>query len=879
MKEIPKNYKAKEHEANWRATWKSNEVYSWDPNRPREETFIVDTPPPTVSGSLHIGHVFSYTHQDLLARYQRMRGKNLCYPMGWDDNGLPTERRVQNIFRIQCNPHLPYDPDWKPEKKGAKQPVQEVSRRNFIEACGVVTAEDEAAFEDLWRNMGLSIDWNLQYATIDEHCRRVSQASFLEMAEKGFAYSNEAPTMWDVDFQTAVAQAEVEDRNKPGHFHDIRFTVDGGGDFVISTTRPEMLPACIAVVAHPDDERYKPLFGKFAITPLFKARVPIMPAEHADPEKGSGILMVCTFGDAADVEFWKQSGLPIKQIIGRSGVLLPVQFGEGEFSSQDAAVAQGYYDELAGLGVAKARKKIVEQLAGDLLADGTPALISEPRAIDHPVKFYEKGDRPLEFVTTRQWFVRLLEHREALKAQGSKIQWHPAHMESRYQNWVEGLNQDWCVSRQRYFGVPFPVWYPTDANGERLFDQPVFADRASLPVDPMSATPPGYSEDQRDKPNGFTGDPDVMDTWATSSLTPQIISHWGLDGNRHGKVFPMDIRPQSHEIIRTWAFYTIVKAWIHSNEVPWNHVVISGWILDPDRKKMSKSVGNVITPQHLLEEYSADGVRYWASRARLGADTAFDEGVMKVGKRLCTKLFNASKFVLSQLERVNADIEALTADQITTEVDRDLFARMKKTVAQAGRAFDKFDYAAALEATEKEFWAFCDDYLELVKRRSYGEEDTADRRSALATLALSLKMFLRLFAPFLPFITEEIWSWRFAQGEGKAGSVHVAPFPTVEEYAAVLEPSVPGSYAAGVEVLVKCRSAKTEGKRSLRWPIAQMTVRGNEANIAALRVALEDVLEAGSVSPEGVTLEVAEVSGLDLFEVSAVLGEEVPAQA
>lgn len=879
MKEIPDKYKHKEQEAKWRQIWKANGVFSWDPDRPREETFIVDTPPPTVSGSLHIGHVFSYTHQDLLARYQRMKGKNLCYPMGWDDNGLPTERRVQNLFRIQCNPHLPYDPEWKAEKKGAKQPVQEVSRRNFIEACGIVTAEDEAAFEDLWRSLGLSIDWDLQYATIDEHCRKISQASFLEMVEKGYAYSIEAPTMWDVDFQTAVAQAEVEDRSRPGHFHDIRFQVEGGGDFIITTTRPELLPACIAVVAHPDDARYQSLFGKNAITPLFNAKVPIMPAEHADPEKGSGILMVCTFGDAADVEFWKQSKLPIKQIIGRAGTLLPVDFGQGDFNSENPEQARKNYQELVGLGVAKAKKRIVELLAAERLPDGTSPLVSEPRPLEHPVKFYEKGDRPLEFVTTRQWFVRLLEHRDSLKAQGQKITWHPAHMQTRYQNWVEGLNQDWCISRQRYFGVPFPVWYPTDAQGEADFARPIFADGATLPVDPMSATPPGYTEEQRGQPNGFVADPDVMDTWATSSLTPQIISHWGLDEKRHEKLFPMDIRPQSHEIIRTWAFYTIVKAWIHSGDIPWNHVVISGWILDPDRKKMSKSVGNVITPGHLLEEHSADGVRYWASRARLGADTAFDEGVMKVGKRLCTKLFNASRFVISQLERVGSDISAFGPEQVTTEVDRDLFVRLKKTVATAEKAFEKFDYAAALEATEKEFWAFCDDYLELVKRRSYGEEDNEDRRSALATLALSLKMFLRLFAPFLPFMTEEIWSWRFAKSEGKEDSVHVAPFPTSAEYEAIADPEHANCYAAGVEVLVKIRSAKTEGKKSLRWPISQLTVRGSQENLDALKVALDDVLEAGCVQPDGVTLEVGEPKEGDLFEVVAVLAEEVPASA
>lgn len=872
-KELPTKYNHLEREAHWKKTWDDDSLYSWDPSRPREETFVIDTPPPTVSGSLHIGHVFSYTHQDLLARYQRMRGKNLCYPMGWDDNGLPTERRVQNLFRIQCNPHLPYDPNWKATKKKPKDPVVEVSRRNFIEACGLVTAEDEAAFENLWRSLGLSIDWSLQYATIDEHCRKVSQASFLEMVTKGYAYSAEAPTMWDVDFQTAVAQAEVVDKNRPGHFHDIRFQVDGGGDFVITTTRPELLPACIAVVAHPDDARYQPLFGKFAITPLFKARVPILAADHADPEKGSGILMVCTFGDAADVEFWKHSGLPIKQIIGRSGTLLPVTFGQGEFSSLDPQAAQESYDTLIGLSVSKAKKKIVELLATERLADGSSPLIAQPRPLEHPVKFYEKGDRPLEFVPTRQWFVRLLEHRDALREQGHKITWHPAHMETRYQHWVDGLNQDWCISRQRYFGVPFPVWYPLDSQGEILFDQPIFADVAALPIDPMSATPPGFQESDRDQPHGFTGDPDVMDTWATSSLTPQILSHWGLNPDRHNQLFPMDIRPQSHEIIRTWAFYTIVKAWIHSANIPWHHVIISGWILDPDRKKMSKSVGNVVTPGAFLEQYSADGVRYWAARARLGADTAFDEGIFKIGKRLCTKLFNLSRFVLTQLERVQVHPQSPTAQDITSEVDRAFFVQLKKMVAQNVKAFDRFDYAAALEATEKEFWAFCDDYLELVKRRSYSDEDSAERRSSHATLALSLKLFLRLFAPFLPFITEEIWSWRLAEGSGRARSIHQALYPSIEEVQAIEDPVHAASYAAAVEVLVKIRAAKTEAKKSLRWPVEALTIAGSSDNLDALKPALLDVAEAGGVEATNVLLQVGEPEEGQLFLARVTLAE------
>jgi valyl-tRNA synthetase len=582
--EIPKKYKHLEVEEKWRQRWEETGIYRWDSSIPRDQTFVVDTPPPTVSGSLHVGHVFSYTHEDLLVRYQRMIGKNIAFPMGWDDNGLPTERRVQNLLGIRCNPHLPYDPEWRPEPKGKKnKEIEEVSRRNFIEACGLVTAEDEKAFEHLWRHLGLSLDWSEQYATIDDHCRKISQLSFLDLVNKGQVYNVESPNMWDIDFKTAVAQAEVEDRPRQGLFYDLRFGVEGGGELLIATTRPELLGACIAVVAHPDDERYRELFGKLAITPLYGARVPIVAAEHADPEKGTGILMVCTFGDAMDVEWWKASGLPVKQLIGRDGRILQAAMGEGPYESVDAVRAQSSHDEIAGLTVAKAKKRIAELLAEDGSLPGWQgaALVGEPRPTDQIVKFFEKGDRPLEFVPTRQWFIRTLEHKEALLAQGDKIQWHPAHMKTRYTHWVEGLNQDWCISRQRYFGIPFPVWYPVDDGGELDFADPIFADQEALPVDPLTDTPPDYTEDQRDQPGGFAAEPDVMDTWATSSMTPQIQSHWGIDPERHAKLFPMDIRPQAHDIIRTWAFSTIVKAWMHEGEIPWYHVVLSGWILIP----------------------------------------------------------------------------------------------------------------------------------------------------------------------------------------------------------------------------------------------------------------------------------------------------------
>ncbi len=879
MSEIPKRYDHTAAEQRWREQWKEWKLHSWDQSRPREETFVVDTPPPTVSGSLHVGHVFSYTHQDLLVRFQRMQGLNIAYPMGWDDNGLPTERRVQNVLGIRCNPHLPFDPDWTPTKvDGLKKKdirIQEVSRQNFIDACAVITEEDEKAFEHLWRRLGLSLDWDEQYATIDDLSRKISQLSYLDLVEKNQVYNTESPNMWDIDFQTAVAQAEVEDRPQQGLFHDIRFSVEGGGELQISTTRPELLGACIAVVAHPDDERYQPLFGKFAITPLFGARVPILAAEHADPEKGTGILMVCTFGDAMDVEWWKQSRLPVKQLIGRNGRLLPISFGRAPFESVNPEAAQAAYDQIAGLTAKQAKKKSAELLADEnSFPGGGVALVGELRPTDQMVKFYEKGDRPLEFVPTRQWFIKILKHKEALLAQGQKIEWHPAHMRTRYDHWVEGLNQDWCISRQRYFGVPFPVWYPVGGDGEPVFDQPIFAAKDTLPIDPQYDCPPDIDEGSRDQPGGFTGDPDVMDTWATSSLTPQIQSHWGVDDARHEKLFPMDVRPQSHEIIRTWAFYTIVKAWMHSDEVPWHHVVVSGWILDPDRKKMSKSKGNVVTPENLLDEWTADGVRYWAARARLGTDTAYDPSVFKVGKRLVNKVFNASRFVLMQLESGEGELPGV--EHITEPLDLALVERLRTTITQATTAFEAFDYATALQAAEDDFWKFCDHYLELVKLRSYSEEDTPERRSAMAALTFGLRTFLKLLAPFLPYVTEEVWSWAFASKDGRDRSVHTSAWPTVDEIDGVDRPEYDGVFEAAVEMLATIRGAKTKAQKSLRWPVSKLEIVGPEAERKALKVALEDVLRAGHVASEAVTISDGPSPEGTRFTVTVELAETMP---
>ncbi len=877
MSEIPSSYDARALEPKWQQRWEASGIYRWDPTRPRGETFVVDTPPPTVSGSLHVGHVFSYTQTDVIVRYQRMRGRNIAYPMGWDDNGLATERRVQNVFRIRCDPTLPYRAEWRPARgKPENEPPESVSRRNFIEACALLTHEDEAAFEALWRRVALSVDWRFRYTTMDEHSRRLSQRSFLDLARKGFAYQTEAPTLWDADFKTAVAQAELEDRIRPGAFHDLRFGLVGGGELVISTTRPELLGACVAVVAHPDDARFRALFGRRAVTPLYGAEVPILPAEHADPEKGTGILMVCTFGDQMDVEFWRRARLPTKQLVGRDGAIAAVpDFASGVFHSLAPERAVAAHSEIAGLSIARARKRIAELLAEPASGPGGDgaALVGAPRPLEHAVKFYENGERPLEFVPTRQWFIRILEHKAELLEQGRRIEWHPPHMLTRYVNWVEGLNQDWCVSRQRYFGVPIPVWYPLDASAQPAWDRPIFADPARLPVDPLAEAPPGFHEGQRNQPGGFAGDPDVFDTWATSSVSPQITSHWTLDPERHASLFPADVRPQAHDIIRTWAFYTITKAWMHERCVPWRRVLISGWILDPDRKKMSKSKGNVVTPVALLDEWSVDAVRYWAARARLGVDTAVDSKVMQNGKRLVTKLWNASRFVFGQLDAAGPETYTLDLTDVREPLDLGLCARLRATAERATAGFDAFDYASALAATEDAFWEFCDDYLELAKLRAYAETDAPGRRSALAALGLALRAFLRLFAPHLPYVCEELWSARFA-GEGTAASVHTAPWPLPPEFGPERARDAE-SFAAASLVLRRIRAAKTQAKRNLRWPVLEIVVRGPEAALAALRPVLADVLRAGAVPELAARLEAGEPADGESLGVAVRLAEAV----
>ena len=828
MAEIPEKPTLDGIEALWIEAWQSEGVYRFDRTTERDRVYAIDTPPPTVSGSLHMGHVFSYTHTDTIARYQRMRGKSVFYPMGWDDNGLPTERRVQNYFGVRCDPSVAYQPGFQPPFRGdppKDHQAVSISRPNFIELCEELTHQDEKVFEDLFRRLGLSVDWSYLYATIDERSRRVSQRAFLRNLARGEAYTQEAPTLWDVDFKTAVAQAELEDRERPGAYHQIRFArTDGSGDVIIDTTRPVLIAACVALVAHPDDERYQPLFGTTVRTPLYGVEVPILAHPLAQIDKGTGIAMICTFGDLTDVTWWRELDLPTRAIIGRDGRIVATPP-----SGLDSAEGGAAFEQIAGLYVNQAQTKVVEMLRE------SGAMIGEPRPITHPVKFFEKGDRPLEIVTSRQWYIRNggrgEELRRELLSRGENLTWHPDHMRHRYANWVEGLNGDWLISRQRYFGVPIPVWYPVDANGETDHDHPIVPDESMLPIDPSTDVPPGYSADQRDRPNGFTGDPDVMDTWATSSLSPQIAAKWEDDADLFARVFPMDLRPQAHDIIRTWLFSTVVRSHFEHDSLPWTNAALSGWILDPDRKKMSKSKGNVVTPLDLFDKFGSDAVRYWAASARPGVDTAFSEEQMKVGRKLATKLLNASKFVLGFGEPP-ADATP------TSPLDLAMLARIADTVDEATRAFDEYDYARALERTEATFWWFCDDYVELVKGRAYDAHGADGAASAQISLRLALSALQRLLAPFIPLATESVWRW------WQSGSVHRASWPMRAELgntgdADILDPIG--------EVLAQVRRSKTEAKTSQKTPVSLATVRASAAHCAAIESALAELTDAGSV--------------------------------
>jgi len=851
MSTIPEKPALEGLEDKWSPIWDARGTHRFDRDaaladpHPRENIFSVDTPPPTASGSLHIGHVFSYTHMDLVTRFQRMRGKNIFYPMGWDDNGLPTERRVQNYYGVRCDPTLPYDPAFTPpltggdnaSSKAADQ--QPISRRNFIELCEELTAEDEKQFEELWKQLGLSVDWNLTYRTIGREAQLAAQRAFLRNLERGEAYRADAPTLWDITFRTAVAQAELEDKEQPAAYHRLAFHRPDGEEVFIETTRPELLAACVALVAHPDDERYQALFGTTVTTPLFGVEVPVLAHHLAQKDKGSGIAMICTFGDVTDVVWWRELDLPNRTIIGADGRIVA---DAPDVIVTDAARAT--YAELAGKTVFSAKARVVELLkeSGEMIGDAKPIM--------HAVKFFEKGDKPLEIISTRQWYITNGSRDDALRTRlvdaGKKIGFTPDHMRVRYENWVGGLTGDWLISRQRFFGVPIPVWYHLNADGEK--GDPIVPSEDLLPIDPSTDVPAGFTE--ADRGVTFVGELDIMDTWATSSLTPQIAGGWVTDPELFDLVFPYSLRSQGQDIIRTWLFSTVLRAELENGQLPWKNAGISGFIVDPDRKKMSKSKGNVVTPKGMLDEHGSDAVRYWAASSRLGTDAAFDPQnpkQIKIGRRLAIKVLNAAKFVYA--------FPGLDG-RVTEPLDIDMLAELGAVIDLATKSLEEFDHARALEAAEQFFWTFCDDYLELVKERAYGAATPEAQASATSALRTAIDVLLRLFAPYLPFATEEVWSWTHE------GSVHTAAWPTRADTGVDTAPS--GLLPVVSEALIGIRRAKTDAKASQKTDVVSATIAGP----ALLMAGLDDLKAVGRIAKvEFVQADAIEVRDIVLAEV------------
>ncbi len=777
---LQQNYDTQASEKKWHELWEKNGIYKWNPNIAREDSYVIDTPPPTVSGLLHMGHIFSYTQADIIARYQRMSGKNVFYPIGFDDNGLPTERLVEKVKEVRA--------------------VQ-MPRADFIKLCQEVVAESEEEFRRLFRAVGLSFDWGQEYQTISAQSRKLSQMSFLDLIKKGRIERKDSPTFWDPVDRTAIAQAEIEDKERQSTMNYVIFKTEDGQDLTIATTRPELFAACLAVMYHPEDERYKHLAGKKVVTPIFGHKVPMIADEDVLMDKGSGLAYCSCFGDFLDLTWIMRHKLPFKNFISREGKML------------DSGIYTDMYAK-------DARVKII----ADLQEQG---LLIKQEPITQMVKVAERSKAPLEIISTPQWYIKILDKKEELLQKANECNWFPDYMKVRLEHWINGLNQDWCISRQRYFGVPFPVWYSKRAGEE---GKVLFAEIDQLPVDPLVDLPKGYTKEE------VTPDVDVMDTWATSSISPQLNSRgiseeFVVDAERHNKLFPADLRPQAHEIIRTWTFYTIVKALYHSDTIPWKNIILSGWCLAADKTKMSKSKGNTVTPTDLIIEKGADVIRYWASTSRLGVDIAYSEDVFKIGKKLVNKLWNASKF--AALQFANLTHKPTTAKQdvesglVFETMDLWILSRLQKATEKATKAFKEYEYCDARVAIEDFFWNdLCDNYLEIIKGRSYDEnpENAKSRQSAIITIHHVLKTLFRLFAPFVPHICDEL-------NEGIFGGESVnskGAWPKIEEHFYSETLDTEGRNA--VEVLALVRKFKSEKGISIKTPLEHVYYTGCELN-------------------------------------------------
>ena len=770
---LPKRYNPKTAEPRLQDLWQKQGTYHFS-SQGSGPVYAIDTPPATVSGFLHLGHVYSYSQTDFMARFWRMNGHNVFYPMGYDDNGLPTERLVERQFGVS---------------------PRQVGRSAFAQKCLEVSESVEKDYEALWQRLGLSVDWRHTYRTIDAPSRRIAQHSFIDLHRKGLVYRADAPSIWCPECGTAIAQAELNDQDRESEFVTLDFRLQDGASLPIATTRPELLPACVAIFVHPDDARFRKVVGQRATVPLFRQRVPVLEDPAADPEKGTGAVMCCTFGDTADVAWWRAHGLPLVNAIDRNGRMT------------DAA------GEFAGLQVKEARQQIVQALESRDLILGT-------RPTAQSVRVHERCDTPVEYIVAPQWFVRVLDFKQELLDAGEELTWHPPHMKARYTEWVENLSWDWCISRQRHFGVPFPVWYCASCGN------PALAHDAQLPVDPNEQTPQAPCACGC---NRFTPETDVMDTWATSSLTPQIAGRWLTDGDLSHRISPMSLRPQAHEIIRTWAFYTIVKSRHHFGTLPWKALAISGWALAPEGAgKISKSRGGgPVAPADMIDAYSADAVRYWAAGAGFGRDAVISEEKIQAGARLVTKLWNTARFSDRFLKGYRPPSERPPL----SPADLWMLSRTHRLIQRATDLFRNYEYAAAKIETEGFFWRdLADNYLEMAKRRLY-EEDEPLHGGARYALHRAILTAIKLFAPFLPHVTEEIYLGLFAEAEGQ-NAIHTSPWPSADER--LIDDAAENEGEILVQIATAVRRYKSARSLPLGSELARLLVTATEPSTAQM---------------------------------------------
>ncbi|MBT3836512.1 valine--tRNA ligase [Candidatus Woesearchaeota archaeon] len=807
--ELPKRYDPKEAEQKWQKYWADNDIYTYHPDE--RETYSVDTPPPTVSGAMHLGHAFSYTQQDIVVRYQRMKGKNVFFPFGTDDNGLPTGKLVEKKKKVLS---------------------RNMSREDFVHLCNEVIEETKPLFIKSWKEIGMSADFKRSYSTINEHSQITSQASFIDLFKKERIGQKESPVAWCVSCQTAIAQAEFESIEKGSHFNDIKFT-SGDEDLIISTTRPELVPACVALFYHPEDDRYKHLEGKKATVPVFNYEVPIIADKSVDKEKGTGLMMVCTFGDKEDVEKWHKHNLGLRVVFEKWGKMNDLA---GEFK---------------GLKIKDGRKAILAKL------EETGALVNQ-KEITHATNVHERCKTPIEFMKTKQWYIKILDKKKELLEAGNKITWYPEHMKVRYDHWVENLNWDWCISRQRHFGIPIPVWQCQKCQ------EFVVPELDELPIDPTTAKTKnackcGSSE--------LIGETDVLDTWATSSVTPEIARNWVHKGEYDIEYVdaPMDLRPQAHDIIRTWLFYTLAKSYFHFDRIPWKNVAISGHAQDSAGRKMSKSMGNGIDPMAMIEKYSADALRFWAATSKLGDDLPFQEKDLLTGQKTATKIFNASKFSLMHLEDYKES-------QVSEVFDQWLLSKLQKVIKSATESFEKYEYSKVKSEVDIFFWqSFCDQYLEIVKDRLYKPElrGIEQRKSGQQALFVTLRDILKMIAPIMPHITEEVYQLYFKDKEGKE-SIHTSEWPSFNESLVNENAEIAGDL--GVDIINSIRKYKSENQVSMKEELSRIILVSDEANFKEMVLSIQDdlkaVLHVKEIAFEGETSLNSERFGINIGVVN-----------